>query len=265
MSYYTDIKNRNLIGLVQRLLKAGVLSRRDCDGKFVSSVKAQWDTPWVHVKQSYKSNCYLWKDIIFHHIVSINLPKEKWFVPIGCMDCFKVVIRPQTLKQLFALEALERRLNHPSKAGIEIRPQVFGHYGGYFYNRGLQEGLECYKKVRKAVNEDPDLGPDVSVILKRACTEMEAGCGPSDKWEVTEDQLRLEMLIKDHFAIDSTLISQSEDAIEHVKQTWIDFAWDRGDPTVYEYLDGEPLHPPYVTYHHLIDEKPEKEIEKGGE
>jgi hypothetical protein len=263
MSYYTDIKNRNLIGLTQRLLKAGVLTRRACDGKFLAEISASWETPWVHVKQSYRSNCYLWKSIIFDHIVKINLPKDKWFVPAGCQECFKVVVRPITLKQLFELEEIERELNRPSKCGIEIRPSVFGNYGGYFYNRGLEEGLECYRIVRKAIDEG--ISPDVPVLLKRGCTEMEHGVGPSNEWDVSEDQLRLELRIKEHFAVDGVIISQTDDAVDHVHQTWIEKAYEWGDPTVFEYLDGVPLYPDYVTYQHLAENPPsEKDAGNSG-
>ena len=251
MSVYTDLKNNNIIGLTQRLLKAKIITQRDSDGKLAPNVMAQWDTPWVHVRQSYESNCFLWKTIIFEHIVKLNLPKEKWFVPVGCQDCWKVVVRPATLKQLFELEKLERRLNVPSKCGIETRPSVFGLYGGYFYNRGLENGLAKYKQVREAVNET--LGEQIPVILKRGCTEMEHGVGPSNEWDVTEEQIRIEKMVVDRFVTDAQIIQQSEHAVDHVHQTWIEKAYQWGDPTVFEYLD-EPLYPDYVTYHHLAEE-----------
>ena len=261
MSYYTELKSKNLIGLTQRLLKAKIIEQRDCDGKFVCNVTANWDTPWVHVKQSYQSNCYLWKTIIFDHIVQVNLPKDQWFVPVGCQDCWKVVVRPSTLKQLFALESLQRRLDRPSKCGIEIRQQVFGNYGGYFYNRGLEKGLECYKVVRTEIDKHDELGPQVPVLLKRGCTEMEHGVGPSDKWEVSETQIALELEIKDRFVNDVKIVPQSEHAMRHVRQTWIEKAYEWGDPTVFEYIDG-PLYPEYVTYHHLAV-KEEESAETG--
>jgi len=253
MSIYTDLKNNNIIGLVQRLLKAGIIKQRDSDGKLVPVVSAQWDTPWVHVRQSYQSNCFLWKTIIFEHIVKVNLPKDKWFVPVGCQDCWKVVVRPATLKQLFDLEKIERRMNVPSKCGIEIRPSVFGNYGGYFYNRGLENGLSRYREVRGAVDEY--ISPDIPVLLKRGCTEMEHGVGPSDKWDITEEQVRIEKMVVERFVTDAQIIQQSEHAVGHVHQTWIEKAYQWGDPTVFEYLDGVPLYPDYVTYHHLAEDE----------
>jgi len=262
MSYYEDIKSRNIISAIKDLLRAKSVSLRDSDSKVEVNVTTGWDTPWRFIKQSYGTDCNLWKNIIFDHIVAKNIPKDKWFVPIGCMDCFKVVVRPQTLKQLFALEELQKRLDRPSKCGIEIRPHVFGNYGGYFYNRGLEKGLQCYKIVRKAVNEDELLGPDIPIILKRACTEMEHGVGPSNKWEVTSEQLELELLIKEKFVNDSKVIPQAEHCIDHVHQLWIEKAYEWGDTTVMEYLDDKPLYPTLVTYHHLAEEKKEPEKKK---
>ena len=101
MSYYDDLRSRNYIRMVEPLLKAGVLTMRGSDGKFFANLSVEYGGPWVHVKSSYATNCFWWKDVIFHTIVQKCLPKEKQFVPIGCQDCFKVVVRPKNLKQLF--------------------------------------------------------------------------------------------------------------------------------------------------------------------
>ena len=255
MSYYKELKGNNFVRLLSPLLKAGIMSLRQSDGKFIAGIKPAWDTPWVHVKHSYSANCYLWKDITFEHIVKKHLPISDWFVPIGCQNCFKVVVRPKTLKQLFALEELEKRLDHPSKCGIEIRDSVHGNYGGYFYNRGLDAGLDCYKKVRESVDADNELGPDISVILKRACTEMEHGCGPSDKWEITDKQIEFETRLSELFVNDIPVLTQSEHQKNEVRQRWIERAYSVGDETALLYNGGEPLYPSYVTYHHLINEQ----------
>jgi len=266
LSYYEILKGRNIIGATKHLLRQGILELRFSDGKlFPAAIKNTWETPWSHQRSSYRSNCYIWKDIIFENIVMTVLPQEMRFVPSGCQNCYKVVVRPKTLKQLFALEELQRRLDLASKCGIEIRPRVFGLYGGYFYNRGLDEGIQCYKIVRQAVDEDKELGPDVAIILKRACTEMEHGVGPSDKWVITEEQKQFEALIDELIVTDVPYVSQTPHAKDHVHQLWIEKAYEWGDTTVYEYLDGKPLYPALVTYHHLADEKKEPEKKKANQ
>jgi hypothetical protein len=242
------------------MLKAGAVGIRDSDGKFFAKVQPAYDTPWVHIKSSYRTNCYLWKEITFDHIVKKYLPLQDWFVPAGCQECFKVVVKPKTLEQLFALFALEKKLNHPSKCGIEIRDSVFGNYGGYFYNRGLQEGLDCYKMVRYEVSQDPKLGPDIVVLLKRGCTEMEHSIGQSDKWEITEAQINFEMRLSQLFVNDISVVVQSDHAQNEVRQRWIERAYSIGDETALLYNNGQPLYPDYVTYQHLLIKKEEDNV-----
>ena len=104
--------------------------------------------------------------------------------------------------------------------------------------------------VKEAVNNDPELG-DIPILLKRACTEMEAACGASDKWEVTPEQEQLEDLIEQYFVMDIPVVGQMQHAKDFVHQTWIENAYKWGDPTSLEYLGGKSLGINYVTYHHL--------------
>lgn len=260
MAYYDDLKSRNVIRLLKEYLKGGAMSLRGSDGKFVANLHVDWDSPWIHIRNSYETNCFWWKDIVFHQIVEKHLPRDQWFVPIGCQNCFKVVVRPKTIEGLFALEALEERLDRPSKCGIELRSSVFGNYGGYFYNRGLPAGLECYKEVRAAVDADPALGPEITVLLKRACTEMELAVGRSDHWEVKPEQMEFETRFQSLIVNDLPVLRQSEHVKDEVRQKWIERAYDVGDETVLQYNGGQPLFPEYVTYHHLS----EKENAKNG-
>jgi hypothetical protein len=256
MSLYDELKSANIVRLLSGMIHSGNIDLRGSDGKFVANLRFDIDTPWIHAKSSYRMKCFLWKDVTFHEIVEKKLPKDKWFVPMGCQDCFKVVVRPGTLQQLFALESLQTRLDHPSKCGIEIRPSVFGNYGGYFYNRGLKEGLECYLKVRNEVDADEHLGPNIPVILKRGCTEMEHGVGRSDQWTTTKEQIDFEVRLAQLFVDDTPILVQSEHAKNDVRQRWIERAFSIGDVTVFNYTDWKPLYPEYVTYQHLINQLP---------
>ena len=252
MSYYDDLKGRNIVRLLQPFLKTGVLDMRGSDGKFVANLKVAWDSPWAHTRNSYETNCFWWKDVLFHGIVERHVPKERQFVPIGCQNCFKVVVRPKTLEGLFTLERIQHRLDRPSKCGIETRSTVFGNYGGYFYNRGLQAGLECYNEVRQAVDEE--IGVDTKVILKRGCTEMELSVGRSDDWEIKPEQAAFEARFNTLILNDLPVFSQADHVKDEVRQKWIERAYDVGDETVLHYNGGEPLFPDYVTYHHLATE-----------
>ncbi len=258
MSFYTDVKKRNLIGKSVHMLEAGALAIRKEDKRLQVQTKIGWKSPWRHIRQGYWSNCNLWVTLVFEHIIKVGLPRDQWFVPSVCQSCFKVVARPQTLKQLFAIESIQVKMDHYSKCGLDIRGDVYGNYGAYWYNRSLNDGVECYKKVRAAVDANDDLGPSVSVILKRACTEYERALGASDKYTMTPENMEFEALIRDRMVTDYTVLQQTEIEIDHVHEMWIANAWMWGDETVLEYTDGEPLFPPYVTYHHLADEKPKE-------
>ncbi len=259
MALYNDLAKRDILKMCDDLLRSKTLVPRNSDLKLeLPPVTAAWDVPWHHFGES-DVNCHLWNHIMFKHVFK-KLPYYftggKKYVPSGCMECFKVVVRPQTLKALFALVELMKRLGRSCKAGTESRPYVFGLYGGYFYNRGLDEGLERYAEVRNAVDDDPELGPDVKIILKRACTEMEMEVGPSDKWELSPEQIEIERLVYSNLNCDLVRRKQSNAGVDYVHGRWIEFAYQWGDETVLEYLDPErPMYKPIVTYHHLAEEK----------
>ena len=247
MALYEQLKAKNIIPAIKGLLKNNILEIRKSDGKIIPShLTTSWDIPWIFHRSSFRHNCFIWKDIVFENVQKNIIPQEKWFVPSSCIECFKVVVRPRNLGELLVLESIQYSLDHPSKCGLETRYSVFGNYGGYFYNRGLEEGLECYDMVRKAV--DKHIGKDVPVLLKRGCTEYEHGIGPSDQWVVTEEQEAFEELVEARFVMDVPVLTQPRHVKYHVKQRWIEEAWKIGDETVHEFID-KPLYPPYVTYH----------------
>jgi hypothetical protein len=246
MAYYEQIKERDLITRLKRLLQNGGYFLRD-DGKLQAQHKIAWDQPWHHVRHHPMLDCHTWHRILFDTIV-MGLPPQERFVPSRCQDCWKVVVRPRSLKQLFALLNLQKQMDRPSKCGIETRETVHGLYGGYFYNIGLEAGRECYDLVRKAVNDEPLLGPSVTVLLKRACTEYEHAIGPSDKWRISRRQLEIEGLLDTILAKDDTDRRQSDHNLQYIHRKWIEWAWAAGDPTYAEFTDG-PIYPPYVTYH----------------
>lgn len=246
-SYYQLCGQKDIVSLVKHLLDSGAYRMRE-DGKLVGDMTMGWDSPWEHVVHSHHLDCNLWHKIMFDQL-------GRKFVPSKCQNCYKVVVRPKNLRQLFALRNIEVRLGRPAKLGIETRETVHGNYGGYFYNLGMEEGLERYKEVRKAVDEDEVMGPDVGVLLKRACTEFEHAFGDSDKWEITDAQMEVEKLVEEWFANDIIYRVQPPHIVHRVHRGWIQYAYKIGDPTYADFTNGEPLYPPYVTYHHLAEEK----------
>ena len=257
-SYLELCKSKDVISLVKPLMQQAGYRLRDADGKIYADTFLSWDTPWHHIYHAGNLDCHTWHKIMFDFVFKIAGEK---YVPINCQNCFKVVTKPHSLRALFSLVDLQKRMGRPSKCGIEVRDTVFGLYGGYFYNWGLDEGLECYKAVRKEIDDDPELGPDTPVYLKRACTEFELLCGPSDKWEIGEKQIGLEELINRTFVRDIKHRKQPEHAVAHVHKKWIEWAYSCGDITYLEYTNDVPLYPPVVTYHNM-KKKPKKKAKK---
>jgi hypothetical protein len=257
-SYYEMVKANDIITFVRPLLEQGGYKLRDGDGKIWVDTFMAFHTPWHHVHHADGLDCHTWHKILFDVIFQRFGMK---YIPSKCQSCWKVVVRMATLKQLHALLGLQQRMGRPSKCGIEVRDTVNGLYGGYFYNHSLGEGLECYEAVRAAIDVEPELGPDVFVILKRACTEFELSCGPSDEWKVTPEQAQIEALVNKWFVRDIMQRTQPSHAIATVHRRWIEWAYQCGDQTYLEYTNGVPIFPKVISYHHLAEKPPEEKEE----
>lgn len=244
MSIYKDLIENNWAGVFIDEMKAGscqLLSDGTYKTKKIESVQG----PWVFTNMPESGTA----GEICHRIHQYMFPKLG-IIPILCHDCFKVVVKPKTVVQLFDLQKLQKKLNLPSKCGIELRGFVPSLYGGYFYNKGIEKGRECYKLIRKRVSER--ISPDIEVILKRGCTEFEMSHGPSDKWGIDINQKKLEDDFNKRYVEENdTTQIQTDDAINNIKISWILYAAQKHDMTYRELTGGEALVPEcnYVTYH----------------
>jgi hypothetical protein len=166
---YQDYNNKNILKKLKPLLQTGGATLHS-DGTVSFNVKYPIDGVWCHPKQDRTRKCFHYMQLLFDKCKMIAK---------RCFNCWKVVVRPRTVEELFKLLDLEidyvRIYDKPCKCGIETRDFVEGLYGGYFYNDSLQEGKECYEIVRKMVSER--ISPDIVVALKRGCTEYELEFG----------------------------------------------------------------------------------------
>lgn len=248
---YMRLSKIDIITRIKPLLERGGYYLRPEDGVIAPRVPGlAWDTPWIHVKHDYDAHCHL------YHSVFFDIMK---FIPTFCRNCWKVVVRPRTVVELFDLYELQKELDRPGKCGAEPRVSVFGLYGGYFYNRSKAEGMECYKLVRKAVNEW--LSPDVGVILKRYCSEFELELGPSNEMpmRLSPEEEEVERYIETNFERERYHTVQPEHVQAFVMRKWIHWAYQNNDPTYAEFTDGKPMFKSMVTYH---DRKKLKRKEK---
>jgi len=202
---------------------------------FTTGLHFEPEYPWWFFGSDDRMNCNLWK-IVFYDFIADYDP-ELSCVASHCQNCYKVVVKPKTWKDFTELEEVFEGLGMPGKMGVEVRPKVKGLYGAYFYGRGLEEGRRNYKKIRKAV---PD---HIPVILKRGCTEMEGTVGPSDKWEVSPEQLEIEEELERRVRIDVIRREKTEEDKKRVHDYWQRFAY-KFDYT----YEGEELYSKPVTY-----------------
>jgi len=238
-SYYHKCVKEDIISLIDPALsKAGYYFSYEGVYKRLNNAVGM-QTPWHHVNHLRTKKCGV------DHRVKFDI---LGFVPPRCLECWKVVVYPTTLRELFLLLEVEKGLGRPSKCGIDLRYYCPCLYAGFFYNNSLEEGRERYEEVRRAVDEH--IGKEIRVILKRACTEYEMTLGPSVAWTMTKRQHELNEQIDS--LIDITTpgnIGQTPECIAQVHTHWIEWAWKFGDPTVKDYLGGMPLYPSCMTYH----------------
>lgn len=170
------------------------------------------------------------------------------YISSRCRECFKVVVKPQTVVELFNLYELMRKQSYHCKCGLDTRELTEGTYHGFYYCRGLKQGLERFKVVRDCIPKS------VKVILKRYCTEYEVGgmriCA-SNKLppKLTPEQLTFERYAIDNYVPEENKISkQPEYVIREVLRRWIHYARVNGDLTYKEFTGGTPLYHEVVTY-----------------
>lgn len=197
------------------------------------------NTPWVHCRGAASKRCQLDHNILFN-IYGI--------IPKRCLECWKVVVTPKSFKELLQLEWLEKKLDVPSKCGIEMRDYTPKFYGGYFYNDSIEEGRECYDKVKDAVRENISEETAEGVILKRGCTEYEMIKGPSPFWHLTKEQEDFCRDITHFIKYEHSNHNQPDLIKNHVHMKWVLWAHMNGDMSYKEFNGDKELFPDYVRY-----------------
>ena len=241
---YEAIMGRDIVDILEPLFSEGWYIDMKT-AKVSCSPAISCDAPWIYVNPSPDIHCAF----------NMNLFNVARFAPRGCRKCFKVVIRPNTVAQLIGLYELMStefiNLGLACKCGVEERVYVHGNYGGYQYNQGLDAGEKSYKTVRRLI--DQHLGPDVGVILKRGCTEMELALGPTKQYVVPDWADELEDKIMGVVELPERRASTPKFIADHTIRKWLEFAWDRGDKTCLEFSDGVPIFPNKIdTYHEEV-------------
>jgi hypothetical protein len=227
-------------------------------GKITCKPGIDHTIPWIYVNPDPNMYCGLYQRIF----------DTAKFVPSYCMDCYKVVVKLKTVKQLFQLYEAQISVAKANgwycKCGLEARAYVPVQYGGYFYCRGLKQGQKRWRQVREMVDEHIDQGPDdlsnlkdlgVAVTLKKYCTEFELQLGPTKEYKRPVHADLIEKRIAS--SMDKYVLKQQGQSpqylVDHVMWKWIVYAWERGDMTCLRFNNGEPFYRSSQTYHDELE------------
>jgi len=94
-------------------------------------------------------------------------------VPKYCFECYKVLIEPRNVVELFKLMMVFAKLELPNdntrKCMVENRKQVAGAYKGLVYCRSLGEGNKICGVLKDIVSTE--ISGNIPVSLKRGCSE----------------------------------------------------------------------------------------------
>lgn len=120
-------------------------------------------------------SAHLWKDAhpgsCTRHFAVFN---KFNVIPKYCFGCYKVLIAPRTVMELFKLLMIFEKIALPHdntrKCMVEVRNDSPGTYKGFIYCRGIEEGKEVRKILRQVISDD--ISHQVPVTLKRGCSEF---------------------------------------------------------------------------------------------
>lgn len=225
--------------ITENILQNSNMVIRPETGKLGGLYKStSYNTPWIHFHHTTVRHCGIWNRVYF---------RSYGHIPKFCRyHCWKTVIKPTTVKELFMLHDLMQSLNWPSKCGIDVRDYTPGPYAGFVYADSLKEGQSYCRAMKKHVAEA--IGDHVAVLLKRGCTEMEQA-KPSDQWDDwgPNDEL-LERKLDDIYMKEEADGKQGYWLQNVIKRKWVRHAMSIGDETWKEITDASGMHPHVVHY-----------------
>lgn len=249
--------------VIRELEATNSIERSPHSGKLRPRPSCGVQTPWFLIKDPPAHHCTLWFNVVFNRL---------GVFPLGCMNCWKVVVVPhadpqwQRVHDLFRMRDFLIWHQLPSKCGVDVRTITPHRYIGFIYSDSLGVGQNVYNTLKDPFLEE---FPGGKIILKRGCTEMERRFGPSDKWQPTRDIMEWDKIVNSLFEPPPS-IPQPEHMVADVFRFWIRYAYGIGDPSwreAFRYCGYEPpedLYTPPVTYHEMEEENGNRTGEQSG-
>jgi len=150
------------------------------------------------------------------------------YIPSGCQACWKVVVRPANVYELFMLLGVLQAAGFPSKCGMDHRRHTSQPYGGFVYCDDKEQAMEYREFLRPMVEQELSKATADKMIVKRGCTEFDQKL-PSDQWTMTPAHRELERYLTDMFVFNGYEYHESEATIAFKLQDFILFANSIGD------------------------------------
>jgi hypothetical protein len=193
--------------------------------------------PWIHFFKGDglpNRNCAYLRDLVW---------KGLGHIPHYCRTrCFKTIVVPESFHDMMQLMERMEKWSLNSKIGIELRKYVPRAYGTYFYSEDIDEARRTEAFLEEKL-------PHRHVFTKRACTEMEMAHGPTSAWpEITVPELELEARLARYCDMPSSQVPQPKPFKDYIILRWFEYAFQRGDESVYDYNGGRPLVTPPDVY-----------------
>jgi hypothetical protein len=222
-------------------LKAAIARGRlneSADGTLEIAGDPKETVSWMYVDHGPSLGCGFLMDFMFRHAYAESA------VPSGCSACYKVKVVLRTLRELVAAWEVAKKIPCRSKWGTDLNnPYSQNIYAGYFYVSGLEAARALFPIAQRAFAEDPKLGSDVTMTIKRGCSEYEAALGPSDRYEFAPEQAELEAHLKSRFRV-----AKKSHQPSMVAAHWIETAYRVGDDTYLDFTGGKRLRNKTMTY-----------------
>jgi hypothetical protein len=187
------------------------------------------------------------------HITVFN---KYQIIPKNCFNCYKILIEPRTVMELFKLLVIFDNINlaadNTRKCMVECRKEISGAYKGFIYCVNLEEGETIAKWIHQIVSEE--ISDKISVTLKRGCSEYalvypeyaQIGKGAKimqykEEWQQCEKMVDVEFIVEENKI--STFNKPAYTLTEaKIMLAWLKYAATIGDQS-YLKISGETLTP----------------------
>ncbi len=194
------------------------------------------DTPTLISRGTFAAPCRLLNAILF------TIVYGQAQVPYGCRACYKIWIRPGSLRALFALKDVLDATPYSSKIKVEaLNPLSPNVYLAIVYGGDLAATRAAYHELRTAITASPRLGAEVPMEIRRGCHNYEKSCGPSDQYRFDPALEAVEAELAAHFIVaqPNTRSTKQRDAAARLRMVQI--AHQLGDESYRDFTGGKAL------------------------